>query len=362
MPDSLLAALGDTLVSRYGVSGRHTITANEGAAVALAAGHYLATGRPAMVYLQNSGIGNIVNPVCSLMHERVYAIPVLLVVGWRGEPGVRDEPQHAFQGQATLPLLEALELATFVLDARTSDAEFDEIVAECERAFVAGRGAAIVVRKDGLTGGEPGVYTNMYASTREEIVNAVVDALAPSDIIVSTTGKLSRELFEAREARGQGHGADFLTVGSMGHASMIGLGVALERPGRRVVVMDGDGAALMHAGSLATIGAAAPSDFVHVVVNNESHESVGGMPTAGATVDFCGLAAACGYRAVHSARDTDELVDVLAGIKPGAGPVFIEVKSSIGARADLGRPTTTPAENRDAFMRHVRGVSGGGSD
>lgn len=368
VPDSQLSALCDHLVAELGTGGNHVIAANEGAAVAIAAGHYLATGKPGLVYMQNSGIGNSVNPICSLLSDRVYAIPVQFVIGWRGEPGVHDEPQHVFQGEVTLPLLETLGIATMVLTSETTETELDDAVELFAAEHAAGRSTAFVVKKGALSGGSSRKYENVHPSTREEIVNVVVDSTREDDIIVSTTGKLSRELFEAREARGQGHGADFLTVGSMGHASMIGLGVALDTPSRRVFVLDGDGAALMHAGSLAVLAAAAPANLVHVVVNNEAHESVGGMPTVAPSVDFCAMAAACGYPRTFSAADAGELAAVLARLEDEAGggpaggsPVFIEVKASIGARADLGRPTTTPIENRDAFMRHVAEGAGGDS-
>ena len=359
VPDSLLASLGDHLTATYGVGARHVIAANEGGAVGVAAGHYLATGRPGLVYLQNSGIGNTVNPVCSLLDSAVYGIPVLFVVGWRGEPGVKDEPQHVFQGEATVPLLEVMGLKTAIITAETTDAEFDAALAEFAEEFAHGRSAAFVVKKGALTGGAKGAYANEHPSTREELVNLVVDSLRPEDIVVSTTGKLSRELFEAREARSQGHGADFLTVGSMGHSSMIGLGIALEKPGRRVFVLDGDGAVLMHTGALAVIGALAPANLVHIVVNNEAHESVGGMPTVAPSVDFPVMALACGYARAFTAQDATELAEVLEGVDEldGEGPILVEVKASIGARADLGRPTTTPQENKRAFMAHVSDAS-----
>lgn len=317
-----------------------------------------------MVYLQNSGIGNTVNPVASLLNEAVYAIPALFVVGWRGEPGVKDEPQHVFQGEITLPLMECLDIKTVVLSKETTDEEFDTALAAFILEFSEGRSAAFVVRKGALEAGETCAYANDYPMTRESIVNAIIDATVGDDVIVSTTGKLSRELFEAREARGQGHGADFLTVGSMGHSSMIGLGVALEKPERRVWVLDGDGAVLMHAGSLAVLGATKPKNLVHVVVNNEAHESVGGMPTVAGSIDLVGMARSFGYVQVFSAKDEAELDRVLEqlGSLGGAGPVFVEVKASIGARDDLGRPTTTPQENKQAFMRHVAGEGGGDSD
>lgn len=363
VPDSQLKSLCDHLTAEYGVGCNHVIAANEGAAVAIAAGHYLATGQPGLVYLQNSGVGNAVNPICSLLDEAVYAIPVLFVVGWRGEPGIHDEPQHVFQGEVTLPLLDVLGIKTVVLTKDTTEQELDAALEEFASEFEAGRSAVFVVKKGAFTGGASRAYTNLHPLSREEVVNAVIDSTRADDIIVSTTGKLSRELFEAREARGQGHGADFLTVGSMGHSAMIGLGIALDKPERRVLVLDGDGAVIMHAGSLAVLGASAPANLVHVMVNNEAHESVGGMPTVAASIDFPAMARAFGYREAFSAADASELANLLGRLDSfaGAGPVFIEVKASIGAREDLGRPTTTPQENKAAFMRHVS-APGGGTD
>jgi len=361
VPDSQLKALSDHLTAEHGISARHLIAANEGGAVGLAAGHYLATGHPSLVYLQNSGIGNTVNPVASLLNEAVYAIPALFVIGWRGEPGVKDEPQHVFQGEITLPLLDCLDIKTVVLSKETTDEELEAALEAFSLEFAEGRSAAFVVKKGALEAGATCNYANDYPMTRESIVKSVIDVTGDDDIIVSTTGKLSRELFEAREARGQGHEADFLTVGSMGHSSMIGLGIALQKPERRVWVLDGDGAVLMHTGSLAVLGAAKPTNLVHVVVNNEAHESVGGMPTVAGSIDLVGMARSFGYAQVLSAKDEAELGRVLEQLRThrGAGPVFVEVKASIGARDDLGRPTTTPQENKEAFMRHVAGDAGG---
>jgi len=365
VPDSLLKPLCDHLTALHGVGGRHIIAANEGGAVAVAAGHYLATGRPALVYLQNSGIGNAVNPICSLLDPAVYAIPTVFVVGWRGEPGVHDEPQHVFQGEITLPLLECVGVRAAVISKDTTDDEFAALLDGFSRDLADGRSVAFVVKKGALEGGSSCGHSTDYPLSREEVVNTVLDHTVSDDIIVSTTGKLSRELFEARETRGQGHGGDFLTVGSMGHASMIGLGVAIEQPQRRVLVLDGDGAVLMHTGSLAVLGASAPRNLVHLMINNEAHESVGGMPTVAATVDFPALASACGYPHTLHAKNADELAVAFEKLDAlrGEGPVFIEVKTNIGARADLGRPTATPQENKRAFMEHVIGTrSGGGTD
>ena len=291
VPDSQLKGLCDTLYDLYGVhSQRHLVAANEGGAVGLAAGHYLATDNPALVYLQNSGLGNIVNPVCSLLHDKVYGIPCLFVVGWRGEPGVHDEPQHVFQGEVTLEQLRLMDIEPHVLESSTTDEQFRAMFAHIIARLKQGKCAALVIRKGALTTACRPKYANAYTVTREQAVGLIARMAGERDIFVSTTGKLSRELFEIRQGLGQGHARDFLTVGSMGHASMIALGIALAKPERRVWCLDGDGAALMHMGHLGVIAKKAPRNLIHVIMNNGAHETVGGMPVAEGVMRFAPLA------------------------------------------------------------------------
>lgn len=345
VPDSQLKALCNYLMDRYGTDpAHHIIAANEGNAAALAAGYHLATGKTPVVYLQNSGLGNIVNPLASLLSDKVYAIPCLFVIGWRGEPGVHDEPQHIFQGEATLPLLDALKVPYLILDSSVSE---EQLLAKLEE--FRGRQAALVVRKGGLKYDKTPAYANPFPMSREEAIGHIL-AAAGKDFIVSTTGKASREVFELREGNGEGHGHDFLTVGSMGHSSSIALGVALQKPGRRIWCLDGDGAALMHLGAMAAIGAARPQNLVHVVLNNQAHESVGGLPTAAGTVDLPAIARACGYPEALSADSPEGLENALERVKHSQRLTFLEVKCALGARGDLGRPTTTPLENKAALM------------
>jgi len=353
VPDSQLKALCDTLYFEYGISDRHLVAANEGAAVAYAAGHYLATGKPALVYMQNSGIGNAVNPICSLINDKVYAIPVVFVVGWRGEPGVHDEPQHIFQGEITQKLLEVLEIKSFVIDKQTGAEEFAAMIESCKEVIAGGRSVAFVVKKEGLKSAAKPEYKNDNTLSREKIVEAVTAAAGERDIFVSTTGKLSRELFEIRERRAQGHQYDFLTVGSMGHSIMIAYGIAREKKNRRVYCLDGDGAVLMHTGSLAVAGSNAPHNLVHVVVNNGSHETVGGIPTVASKIDLPAMALACGYSRAYTAATEAELDAVLKQVRDVNESIFIEVKANLESRANLGRPTTTPVENKIAFMKFV---------
>ncbi|WP_165171920.1 phosphonopyruvate decarboxylase [Adlercreutzia sp. ZJ242] len=356
VPDSQLKALCAHLMARYGTDpAHHVIAANEGGCVGLAAGYHMATGKVPVVYMQNSGQGNAVNPITSLTSADVYAIPVIYVIGWRGEPGVRDEPQHVQQGRVTLDLLDVLGIRYFVLGRETTEGELRAAVDDLRCDLEKRQSVAIVVRKGALSCEDEVEYGNGYAMARERVVELVSRA-AGSDLIVSTTGKASRELFEAREARGEGHGGDFLVVGSMGHASSIALGIAVQKPGRRIWCLDGDGAVLMHMGALAIIGECAPSNLVHVVMNNEAHESVGGMPTAAKGVDLPGLARACGYRGALTASTEEELAAALEEVRLAEGPVMLEVKCSVGSRPDLGRPTTSPLQNKAAFMRRLGGT------
>ncbi len=356
VPDSQLKALCNYLANTYGIDPQHhVIAANEGNAAALAAGYHLATGRVPVVYMQNSGEGNIINPAASLLNREVYAIPVMFVIGWRGEPGVHDEPQHIYQGQVTLKLLEDMGIEYMVLSKDTTKEELAQKMEHFRTLLEQGEDVAFVVRKGALTYDGPVHYENDNLMSREEIIGHIV-AVTGDDPIVSTTGKASRELFEIREAAGQGHGYDFLTVGSMGHASSIALGVASFKPDRKVWCIDGDGAMLMHMGAMAVAGALAPKNLVHIVINNGAHETVGGMPTAAGSLDCAALARACGYTYALSAAAPDELDRVLAQAKEREGLGFIEIKCSIGARDDLGRPTTTARENKESFMRTLNGA------
>ena len=358
VPDSQLKALCNALMATYGIDAKHhVIAANEGNAVALAAGYHLATGRVPVVYLQNSGEGNIINPVASLCNNRVYAIPMLFIVGWRGEPGVPDEPQHIYQGEVTVKLLETMDIDSFLLGPETTEADVQQALSRFRNAWAAGRQTAFVIRKGALTGAPKVEYKNSYPMTREEILRHIVEALGPEEgnenFIVSTTGKCSRELFELREARHEGHGHDFLTVGSMGHSSSIALGVAAQKPDCRIWCIDGDGALLMHMGAAALIGANAPENLVHVLINNEAHETVGGMPTVAGSLDAVRMAETCGYRKALRAAGSEELDEALRGILADRTLTFLEVKAAIGAREDLGRPTTTAVENKKAFMEQL---------
>jgi phosphonopyruvate decarboxylase len=352
VPDSLLKHL-NTQIMAVLPRDRHVIAANEGAAVGIAIGHYLRTGRPAAVYLQNSGFGNLVNPLLSLADPDVYGVPMLVLVGWRGQAGVKDEPQHVKQGRVMGPLLDALDLPWAVLPKEPDAAE--QALKDAVTTAIADS-CPYVLMVEKATFGEPsaappGPGQVVALPTREEALAALLAAVDGDAVIVSTTGMLSRELFEYRvRTGGDVSGRDFLTVGGMGHASSIALGIALNEPDREVWCFDGDGALLMHLGSLAVIADHAPANFFHAVFNNGVHDSVGGQPTSISKVDVPAVATALGYRRASAVPDPESLGRAVARLRGHGGPALVELRVRPGNRPDLGRPTRTPAESKRAFM------------
>lgn len=356
VPDSQLKALCNYLMNTYGIDPKHhMIGANEGNCTALAAGYHLATGKVPVVYLQNSGEGNIINPVASLLNDKVYGIPVVFIVGWRGEPGTYDEPQHIYQGEVTVRLLDDMNIKTFVIRKKSSDDEVAAAMEGFKRDLAQGRDAAFIICKDAISYEGNVNYNNDNLMTREEIIQHIV-RVSGEDPIVSTTGKASRELFEIRTANGQSHKYDFLTVGSMGHSSSIALGVAVNKPGTKIWCIDGDGSILMHMGSMAVLGVYAPKNMIHVVINNGAHETVGGMPTVASKIKIAEIAKACGYPYTVTIDNFRDLDRELEEAKERKNLSFLEVQCAIGARGNLGRPTTTAQENKENFINYLKRI------
>lgn len=352
VPDSLLKNIC-AYITDNAPKKNHIISVNEGNAIALAAGYHMATNKIPMVYMQNSGIGNAVNPLLSLNSEQVYRIPVLLMIGWRGEPGVKDEPQHITQGEVTLDLLKSMKIPYKVLSQNETDAELQlkEVLSSIKETNTP---HAIVIKKN--TFDKYSIKESIKTSfelSREDAIKQIVNQLTGDEIIVSTTGKTSRELFECRAELNQPHYSDFLTVGSMGHSSQIALGIALAKPNKKVICIDGDGALLMHMGSMSITGSMEPNNFVHIVINNGAHESVGGQPTVGFNVDIPALAKASKYKSAVVVTNADELDNFLKSITENNGPVLIEVRVRVGSRDNLGRPTIKPEDNKKNFMKNL---------
>ena len=352
VPDSLLkdicAFITDKVPEEY-----HIIAANEGTALGLAVGHYLATDKLALVYMQNSGLGNAINPLLSIADEEVYGIPMLLLIGWRGEPGLKDEPQHIKQGKVTEDLLQAMKIPYQILD------EHSDTTVILEKAIYISikesKPYALLVKKNTFDNYKSKkCKTSSFELNREEAVKLIIDSINKKDIVISTTGKTSREVFEYRETLRQNHENDFLTVGAMGHTSSIAIGIARAKQKQNVYCLDGDGSVIMHMGSLAINGMKNIENFKHIVINNGAHDSVGGQPTVGFKINLPEIARACGYSYYYSANTSEEISKNLKLLANHKGRAFLEIKVNKGARKDLGRPTSTPLENKIAFKKFLK--------
>lgn len=354
VPDSTFKAWMSFLDDEHGKRLTNIIAVNECEATAIAAGHYLGTGTPAVVYMQNAGFGKTVNPITSLLDKDVYSIPALLMIGWRGEPGKKDEPQHKKMGRILLKMLETMEIPYEVLTDNPT--EIDTAIKNAKQWMQENNAPFALIVRSGVVDEnyeKKTKRTQNFEMVREDAVKAIVDTLDEKDIVVSTTGKTSRELFEYRVARNE-QPRDFYTVGSMGCAGAIGFGIALKNPHKKIFVMDGDGAALMEFGTWATIGHYAPSNLYHILIDNEAHDSTGGQPTVSTTVNFEQVARAAGYKDVVSVTSRDGLVETLKHFRNRQGPALLIVKARQGARKELGRPTSTPVENKESFMKLVK--------
>ncbi|MCL2758642.1 MAG: phosphonopyruvate decarboxylase [Treponema sp.] len=357
VPDSLLKSFCAFLTDNYNENS-HIIAVNEGAAIALAAGYHLATEKIPLVYMQNSGIGNAVNPLLSLTDSDVYSIPMVLLVGWRGEPGTKDEPQHIKQGKVTCSLFDSMGIPYLILSK--NEDEIKKQIEDCYTYIKKNNSPfALIVQKDTfspytLSSGKE--ETNSYAQmTREEAIEEILLSSSPQDVFISTTGMASRELFELRKKHNMGHNRDFLTVGSMGHASSLALSIALNKPELSVTCIDGDGAVLMHLGSLAAIGERKPINLRHIVINNGAHDSVGGQPTIAQSIDLCGIARSAGYEKAVSVKTKEELRSFLSDYKSDKSKLlFLEIIVRKGNRNDLGRPDTNPLDNKKNFMLFLK--------
>lgn len=333
VPDSYLNGFCNYALKNY--PERNIITANEGNAIGIAAGHYFATKEIPLVYMQNSGMGNCVNPLVSLADEHVYAVPMLLLIGWRGQPGTGDWPQHELQGEITLKLLEIMHIPYTVLE--DDDVKAAETIAKAVNTCTENRKPYALIAPKGVMAGEKENNTdNKYPMSRAEAIEVIVEQLPANTIYSATTGRATRELFFLREKRKESKNCDFLNVGAMGHASSVAFGIALEKPGRIVVCLDGDSAAMMHLGAMTMVSKCTVPNFIHVVLNNGAHESVGGQPSAGQMVDFTSIAEACGYQTVGKPVTNEaELIEAIRILQKGEKAGFVDVRVHKGLSQKL---------------------------
>ena len=355
VPDSLLKNICAYISDNFD-NNHNIIAANEGAAVGIAAGYHLATGKIPVVYMQNSGLGNAINPLVSLIDNKVYNIPLLILIGWRGEPGQHDEPQHKKQGEITLELLDTLGIEYSVL-SKEVDVVLKQIDKGIDYIINSNNAYAFVIQKDTFSNYDLQNTVKELVDinlTREEAIQVITSFISDDDVIVSTTGMISRELFEYRETMNSGHDRDFLTVGSMGHASQIALGIAINQKNKKIYCFDGDGSLLMHMGSLAIIASRNPKNYIHIIFNNGAHDSVGGQPTVAFEIDIPRIAKSCGYKKCYSVKDKKELLKIIKVITEEEGPILLEIIVKKGNRANLGRPTSSPIQNKESLMAFLK--------
>ena len=353
VPDSLLKSLCAYITDNY-PGDNHIIASNEGASIGIATGYHLASGKTPLVYMQNSGIGNATNPLLSLADKEVYSIPMILLVGLRGEPGVKDEPQHVKQGKVSKALFDAMEIPCEILSQATEEA-ISQINKALELSNKNSEPAVFLIRKDTFESYNlVNKSKDNYDLSREDAIEFVLNKIGNSNPIVSTTGMISRELFEIREKRNEDHAKDFLTVGSMGHASQIALGIAMQNKDKKVFCFDGDGATIMHAGSMGIIGNSGLKNYKHIIFNNGAHDSVGGQPTVGFNINICEIAKGFGYKNAYCATNTDEIKNIWNSFLDTDGPTLLEIRVKKGARKDLGRPTSTPIDNKKELMNFLK--------
>ena len=344
VPDSLLQNIC-ACITENGKERSHIIAANEGNAVAIASGYHIATGKFGVVYMQNSGEGNAVNPLLSLADPEIYSVPMLLMIGWRGEPGIKDEPQHVKQGKVTLDLLDIMGVKYFVLE----DDYQPQIDACYDYMKEQNQPVALVIKKGSFSPYKMGKQPPRFEMKREEALEQILGKIGPDSFVVSTTGKTSREIFELREKRGEDHAHDFLTVGSMGHTASIALGMSLGTD-KDVYCVDGDGSFLMHLGGMGIAAKNAGKNFKYILINNGAHESVGGQPTIALDIDIPAILKGLGFNSVFTAMTAKEISEGISKLKDthlGALVVFVNT----GSRDDLGRPTVAPSQNKRDMMR-----------
>ncbi len=352
VPDSYLNGFCNYALQHF--PERNIIAANEGNAIGIAAGHYFASGEIPLVYMQNSGIGNAVNPLASLVDEHVYAVPMVLLIGWRGQPGTGDWPQHELQGKITTKLMDVMEIPYTVLE------DDDVLGAEAIKKAVAyckenRKPYALIAPKGVMAGEKANDKDQSYPMSREQAIEVLLDHLPADTIYSATTGRATRELFFLRERRNESKERDFLNVGSMGHASSVALGIALEKPERKVVCLDGDAAAMMHMGALTMVSKYPVKNFLHVVLNNGAHESVGGQPSAGQRINFTKIAEACGYTTVGKPIDNEEeLIAAIRKLQNAPTAAFMDVRIHKGLSGKLPPLAFSHKEAIDDLMRELQ--------
>lgn len=355
IPDSLLKNI-TAYISDNTKPNNHIIAANEGNSIALGIGYHLATNKIPLIYMQNSGLGNAVNPLLSLADKQVYSIPMLLMIGWRGEPKTKDEPQHIKQGRVTLNLLETMKIPYQIISSDTNNLKLEKYLKNAVQKCKKNNSTfALIIKKNTFSNYKiKKKEQNFFPLSREDAIKLIINKLNKNEIVISTTGVTSRELYEYRNELKQGHKKDFLTVGGMGHANQIALGIALQKKNRKIYCLDGDGSLIMHMGSMGINANVNCNNYVHIVLNNGVHDSVGGQKTIGLKINLSQIAKAVGYDYVYSADSKKKINKYLKILSKKKGMCFLEIKIKKGFRKNLSRPKEKPKENKIEFMKYMK--------
>ena len=354
VPDSLLKDFC-AYVSDNCEKDKHVIASNEGNAIAIGAGYYFGTKEIPLVYLQNSGFGNTINPITSLLTESVYNIPMLILIGWRGQPGKKDEPQHFMMGKQMEELLESLKLKYSILPDYNEGVEINlkeavDYMKSTSKPYI------FLVQNHSFNKYKLNEQQNLeYIFSREQILHMIMKNITNNEILVSTTGMLSRELYEYRKQKNEPI-KDILNVGSMGHCSSIGLGLSISNKNKNILTLDGDGSVLMHMGSMAINGCSGCKNFKHIIFNNGAHDSVGGQKTEGFNVNFENIAIGCNYNIIkcNDYNSEEEIVRSIKELLINDGPILLELRCKKGARTDLGRPENFKIMKEEFFNEWLK--------
>ena len=345
IPCSVLKPLLD-YIADGNCSTRNYLCSSEGDAMGLAAGFSL-SGKLPVVYMQNDGYGNAINPLSSLL--LLYKLPVLLLISWRGEPGAKDAPQHAVMGSVILSLLDTFEIPYIVLDNEERNLK-DSVTRAKNHCMAESKPFAFVIRKGYFDRYNASIsQSNTMLNRRLEYIRLLSAKLQPNDVLLGTTGFAGREMYQIVTHKGK-----FYMMGSMGCLASLGLAIALEQPDKRIILLDGDGAILMKMGALATVGYHRPSNLIHICFDNRSYESTGGQPTLSTTVDLRAVAKACGYTTVHNIKTTGEFEAMWNNEAKYPKPHFLHIEINPGTEEELARPSISPEEMRDCFRAFLQ--------
>lgn len=330
VPDSVLKDFTENLPKK-----RNYIMANEGLSVSLGIGYYLKTKKVPLIYFQNSGLGNAINPLVSVAHKNVYSIPMVLLIGWRGAPDIKDEPQHIQQGKSTISILKNIGIKSVILKKDLNLSKLGTAIDLAKRRL---EPIAILVKKNLFSKSSKKIFVkNSYSLQRSEVIKFILNQISYKNIIFSSTGYISRELNHHIKIKKDKKIRAFFNVGGMGHTSSLALGYSINSRDK-IICLDGDGALMMHMGCMANIGTFSKKNFLHILFNNGTHESVGGQTTNSFNINFKKFSQSVNYKSYYSIKNKKDLKKKLPKLFKKDGPSLCEIFIQNKSIKNLGRP------------------------